>query len=179
MTPLEPQDPVSEAARKLLLARAERLRQKPAEEEEEAFWTAEFPLGGQAYALPLECLVACQSLKLVTSVPLSNPNLAGIVRFQRRILGVVSLAGLLGSGGWSRDPSVLLVLKLGEDRLLAVDCEEIPRSASLPLAAVQEARAAGESNGIVKVQRPGKGPLHLIEVSSLFSLHPGRSGDGL
>lgn len=178
MSSMESQNQVEEAARKLLVARAERLRQKPAEEEEEAFWTAEFPISGEAYALPLDCLVACQSLRLVTPVPLSDPNLAGIVRFQRRILGVMSLTGLLGSNGWSRDPAVMLVLKLGGDRLLAVDCEEIPRSGSLPLPAVEEAKKTGAVGGIFKVRRPGKSPLNLIDVSSLFAVRSERSGDG-
>ncbi len=178
MAPFEPLDQVKESARKLLLARAERLRQKPATEEEEVFWTAEFPMGGEAYALPLECLVACQSLKLVTPVPLSDPTLAGIVRFQRRILGVMSLSGLLGSHGWTRDPSVMLVLRLEGDRLLAVDCEEIPRSASLPLAAVDEARQTGATDGILKIQRPGQSALHLIEIASLFSLQSERGNHG-
>src|ERR1700722_1350612 len=103
---------LQDAARQLLLARAERLRHKPPAEEEDLFWAAEFPLGGEAYGLPLECLVACQSLRLVTPVPLSSTYLAGIVRFQRKILSVLSLSSLLGSQGWRRDPSVLLILKL-------------------------------------------------------------------
>jgi chemotaxis signal transduction protein len=174
----ESENRVQEAARRLLLARAERLRQKPEEEEQEVLWTAEFPLGGEAYALPLECLVACQPLKLVTPVPLSDPHLTGIVRFQRKILGVMSLAGLLGSQGWSRDPAVMLVLRLEGDRLLAVDCEEIPRSASLPAASVEEARKAGAVGGVLTIQRPGKSPLHLVEVSTLFFSAPQRSHHG-
>ncbi len=132
----EPENRVQEASRRLLLARAERLRQKPEEEEKEVFWTAEFPLGGEAYALPLESLVACQPLRLVTPVLLSDLHLTGIVRFQRRILGVMSLAGLLGSKGWSRDPSVMLVLRLegttGYWRSIARKFQEPPASLWTP-----------------------------------------------
>lgn len=173
-----PQDQAQETARKLLLARAERLREKPAGEEQEVFWTAEFPLGGEAYALPLGSLVACQPLRLVTPVPLSDPTLAGVVRFQRRLLSVMSLAGLLGSPGWRRDPSVMLVLKLDGERLVAVDCEEIPRSSSLPLPSVAQARKTGAVKGVLRIERPGQGPLNLVEIEDLFPpLGPG-SGHG-
>jgi chemotaxis signal transduction protein len=161
---------LQDAARRLLLARAERLRHKPQAEEEDLFWAAEFPLGGEAYGLPLECLVACQPLRLVTPVPLSSTTLAGIVLFQRKILSVLSLSSLLGSQGWRRDPSVLLILKLEAEKLAAVDCEEIPRAVSLPSAAVARARQTDGFNSVVNIDRPGQSPLRLIEISNLLSL---------
>lgn len=168
MTDSKPEDVVSEAARKLLLARADRLREKPVEEDPSVYWAAEFPLGGEAYALPLDCLVACEPLRLVTPVPLSDTTLAGVVRFQRRLLSVVSLAGVLGPKGWRRDPSVLLVLKLQGDRLAAVDCEEIPRALSLPLRDVEEARKEASAGPVLRVNRPGQEPLRLLEINRLF-----------
>lgn len=169
MTDPRPQDPLLDAAAKLLLTRAARLREKPAEEAQDLFWAAEFPLGGKAYALPLESLVACQPLRLVTPVPLCDPHLAGIVRFQRQLLSVMSLSALVGSGGWHRDPSVMLILRLEGDRLAAVDCEEIPRTSSLPQGAVTEARLKAEGAGVLAVSRPGQEPLHLLEISKLLS----------
>jgi chemotaxis signal transduction protein len=166
----EPDFPLDETARKLLLARAERLRQKPEAEDEDFFWVAEFPLGGEAYGLPLDCLVACQPLRLVTPVPLSSTYLAGIVRFQRRILSVLSLSSLLGSQGWRRDPSVLLILKLEAEKFVAVDCEEIPRAVSLPSAWVARARQTEGLQPVVKVERPGQSVLRLIEISNLLSV---------
>ena len=167
--PSRPQDQVDEATKVVLLARAERLRDRPKEEDPEIFWAAEFPLGGEAYAFPLESLVACLPLRLVTQVPLSDSRLTGIVRFQRKLLGVMSLSGMLGSKGWRRDPTVLLVLKVGGERMTAVDCEEIPRSSSLPIQAVQQARQAAGEESVVTVPRPGREPLHLIDVPRLFS----------
>lgn len=168
-------NPLDEASRRILLARAERLRQRPVEEEQGLFWTAEFPLGGEAYAFPLECLVACQPLRLVTPIPLCDPHLAGIVRFQRKILTVISLAGLLGSHGWCRDPSVMLVLRLEGERLTAVDCEEIPRAATVPEEAVK--RASHNAKGVAVIERMGQIPLHLLEPDHLL-LNPsgGRHG---
>ena len=164
-----PHDPLMDAATKLLLTRAERLRERPAEEAQDLFWTAEFPLGGKAYALPLESLVACQPLRLVTPVPLCDPHLAGIVRFQRQLLSVMSLSALVGSGGWHRDPSVMLILRLEGEKLAAVDCEEIPRTSSLPQTAVAEARRKGEGAAVLAVNRPGQEPLHLVEISKLLA----------
>ncbi|SRR5579871_530355 len=169
MTDPRPQDPLMDAAAKLLLTRAARLREKPEEEARDLFWAAEFPLGGKAYALPLETLVACQPLRLVTPVPLCDPHLAGIVRFQRQLLSVMSLAALVGSAGWHRDPSVMLILRLEGDRPAAVDCEEIPRTSSLPQETVVEARRRGEGAAVLSIQRPGQEPLHLIEISKLLS----------
>lgn len=162
-------DPLKEAAVQLLLTRAARLREKPAEEAQDLFWAAEFPLGGKAYALPLEALVACQPLRLVTPVPLCDPHLAGIVRFQRQLLSVMSLSALVGAEGWRRDPSVMLVLRLQGDRLAAVDCEEIPRTSSLPLGAVAEARRKAEGAPVLTLERPGLETLRLIEISKLLS----------
>jgi chemotaxis signal transduction protein len=167
--PLTPHDPIGETARKLLEVRAERLRRKPPEEEEEIFWMAEFSLGGEAYAFPLESLLACQPLKLVTPVPLSASPIAGIVRFQRRILSVMNLAVLLGTSGWHRDPSILLVLKLDEDRMVAVDCEEIPRASNIPMGTAVEARETGLLSNFHTIQRPGLSPLRLVEISNLFT----------
>ena len=169
----EPEVPINEAARRLLLARAEQLRQRPAVEDEDVFWAAEFPLGGEAYGLPLECLVACQPLRLVTPVPLSSTYLTGIVRFQRRILSVMSLSSLLGSKGWRRDPSVMLILKLEADKFIAVDCEEIPRAVSLPSAEVARAREEGGFKPVLLVERPERSPLRLIEISNLVSIRMG------
>ena len=168
MNDAKPEDVVNAASRKLLLARADRLREKPVEEDLSVYWAAEFPLGGEAFALPLDCLVACEPLRLVTPVPLSDSTLAGVVRFQRRLLSVVSLAGVLGPKGWRRDPSVLLVLKLQGDRLAAVDCEEIPRALCLPLKAVEEARQGAASGPVLLVKRPDQEPLRLIDLNRLF-----------
>ncbi len=173
-----PQAPLDEVTAKLLLSRAERLRERPAEEAQDVFWAAEFPLGAEAYALPLECLVACQPLRLVTPVPLSDTRLTGVVRFQRRLLSVMSLSGMLGSPGWKRDPSVMLVLKLDGEHLVAVDCEEIPRTSSLPLKALEEARRKGNGASVLLIERPGQGPLHLIETSGLFGKTRSGSGHG-
>ena len=163
------ENPLSETVSKLLLARAARLREKPAEEEQDIFWAAEFPLGGAAYALPLEILVACQPLRLVTPVPLCDPHLTGIVRFQRRLLTVMSLSAMVGSPGWRRDPSVMLILKLGPEKLAAVDCEEIPRASNLPALVVEEARRSRAQDAVLKIDRPGQSPLHLVDISKLLS----------
>src|SRR5260370_40412081 len=111
----------------LLLERAGRVRAHKKEEAlEDGGWMAEFSLGGQGFALPLEQLLSCIPLKGVTQVPLARRGVIGVLRYQGRVLRVLSLASLLGSRGWRRDPSVLLILKYGREEL-AVDCEEIPR----------------------------------------------------
>lgn len=120
---------------RLLEQRAERLRRRKVDNEDEGgVWAAEFELGGERYALPLERLRACLPLKGVTPVPLARPGVVGIVRWEGRLVAVFSLASVLGLKGWRRDPSVLLLLALG-DNAVGLDCEEIPRSVQLPVPA--------------------------------------------
>ena len=135
--------PTAPELRELLERRAQRLSEKPrASEEESVLWVAEFPIGEESYALPLESLRAAVPLKMVTPVPLSPPHVIGILRFHGQILSALSLSSLLGGRGWREDPAVLLVVDPGMGgRLVALDCERIPKPVSLPHAAVEEARA--------------------------------------
>src|SRR5437899_13058825 len=88
----------------LLVQRAERVRRKPAEtDEENVLWVAEFPVGEETYALPLETLRAAVPLKMVTAVPLSPSHVIGILRFQGQIVTALSLASLLVGRGWRVD----------------------------------------------------------------------------
>ena len=124
------------------MKRAERIRRKPSEaEDENLLWVAEFPVGEETYALPLDTLRAAVPLRMVTPVPLSPPHVIGILRFQGQILAALSLASLLGGRGWREDPAVLLVVDPGFGRLVALDCERIPKPTGLPHAQVEEARA--------------------------------------
>src|SRR5207244_1724402 len=108
---LEPRfpDEIAQDERELLDRRAARLREKPRETEEESvLWAAEFPVGEDSYALPLDTLRAAVPLKMVTPVPLSPPHVIGILRFQGQILTAMSLSSLLGGRGWREAPAVLL-----------------------------------------------------------------------
>ena len=141
---VQPREPggIAPELNDLLVRRAERIRQKPAEaEDENLLWVAEFPVGEETYALPLDTLRAAVPLKMVTPVPLSPPHVIGILRFQGQIVTALSLASLLGGRGWREDPAVLLVVDPGFGRLVALDCERIPKPSGLPQAQVVEARA--------------------------------------
>src|SRR3989442_5201162 len=130
----------------LLVQRAERVRGEPAEtDEENVLWVAEFPVGEETYALPLETLRAGVRLKMVTAVHLSPSHVIGILRFQGQIVTALSLASLLGGRGWREDPAVLLVVDPGFGRLGALDCERIPKPTGLPDALGEEARARSTS----------------------------------
>lgn len=160
---------MDQASLKLLLQRAERVREHKKEEEavEDGGWIAEFTLGGQAFALPLEQLLSCIPLKGVTPVPLGKKGMIGILRHQGKVIRVLSLASLLGSRGWRRDPSVLLVLKTGKEEL-AVDCEEIPRVGQLPTSALQFAREMG-GEGVVELTQAGGKLLRYLNLEPLLA----------
>lgn len=120
----------------LLEQRAERLRRrKEDDQEDDGAWAAEFELGGERYALPLERLRACLPLKGVAPVPLAKRGVVGVMRWDGRVVAVFSLSSLLGLKGWRRDPSVLLLITKG-DGVVGLDCEEIPRSLQLPFQAL-------------------------------------------
>jgi len=163
----------------VLRVRAERLRAKPAADEEASeVWVAEFPLGDDRFALPLEALRAVLPLSLVTPVPLSPPHVVGVLRFDRRIISVLSLASLLGSPGWRQDPTVVVVVDPGWGRLAALDCEAIPRALPIPAAAVEAARAAHPAGQLVEIVTPGdRHRLNLIDLRNLLELRrEGRHG---
>src|SRR5436853_6665900 len=153
----------------LLVRRAERVRRKPAEtDEENVLWVAEFPVGEDSYALPLETLRAAVPLKMVTPVPLSPPHVIGILRFQGQILTALSLSSLLGGRGLREDPAVLLVVDPGlGGRLLALDCERIPKPVPLPHALVEEALARA-TGAVAEVTLPGLHQVNLLDLRRLM-----------
>ena len=62
----------------LLIRRAARIKHKPPESlDDNLLWVAEFPVGEETYAIPLEKLRAAVPLKMVTPVPLSPPHVVG------------------------------------------------------------------------------------------------------
>jgi chemotaxis signal transduction protein len=169
-------DELDEHTREVLAKRAERLRAPPADVAEEALvWVAEFPVGDERYAIPLSSLRAAVPLRRVTQVPLSRPHVIGILRFQGQIVTALSLASLLGIKGWSQDPAVLLVVDPGWGRLVALDCEEIPRPSGLSLPAVEAARVKGQK-AVMEIVHSGH-IVNLIDFARLLDRRTGaRSG---
>jgi purine-binding chemotaxis protein CheW len=161
-------EPFAPELNALLERRAARVRARPTDAEEESvLWVAEFPVGEDNYAIPLDLLRAAVPLRMVTPVPLSPPHVIGILRFQGQIVTALSLASLLGGRGWREDPAVLLVVDPGLGRLVAVDCERIPKPAGLPLKQVADARAKA-SGPIAEVTLPGLRQVHLLDLRELM-----------
>jgi purine-binding chemotaxis protein CheW len=158
--------------RAVLEQRAERLR-APVQQASEGpvEWVAEFPVGEDRYAIKLSALRAAVPLRRVTPVPLSMPHVVGILRFQGSIVTALSMASLLGIKGWRHDPAVLLVVDPGWGRLVAIDCEEIPRPIGLSAAEVAEARAQG-SGPVHEIVHDG----HIVHVLDLARLLDRRTG---
>ena len=168
---VEPRFPeaMTEQQVELLERRAARLREKPAAYTDEAMvWVAEFPIGDESYALPLDGLRAAVPLKMVTPVPLSPPHVIGILRFQGQVLTAMSLASLLGGRGWREDPAVLLVVDPGMGgRLVAIDCEHIPKPVPLPVSQVEAARARS-TGAVADVTLPGMQQINLVDLRRLL-----------
>jgi purine-binding chemotaxis protein CheW len=153
---------------RLLERRAERVRERPPSPEDESLlWVAEFPVGEETYAIPLEMLRAAVPLRMVTPVPLSPPHVIGILRFQGQILTALSLSSILGGRGWREDPAVLLVVDPGFGRLVALDCERIPKPTGFPHALVEAARARA-SGPIAEVTLPGMRQVSLLDLRRLM-----------
>ena len=152
----------------LLGRRAERARHKPSETDEESVvWVAEFPVGEETYAIPLDVLRAAVPLKMVTAVPLSPPHVIGILRFQGQIVTALSLASLLGGRGWREDPAVLLVVDPGFGHLVALDCERIPKPVGVPHAILAEARARS-AGAVCELTLPGMRQVNLLDLLRLM-----------
>ena len=173
---VQPRDPGGFAPElnELLARRAQRIREKPAEaEDENLLWVAEFPVGEETYALPLDTLRAAVPLKMVTPVPLSPPHVIGILRFQGQIVTALSLASLLGGRGWREDPAVLLVVDPGFGRLVALDCERIPKPSGLPHAQVAEARALS-TGATCEITLAGARQVSLLDLLRLMDRRQGQ-----
>ena len=152
----------------LLERRAQRVRERPqGVDEESVLWVAEFPVGEESYAIPLDMLRAAVPLRMVTPVPLSPPHVIGILRFQGQIVTALSLASILGGRGWREDPAVLLVVDPGFGRLVALDCERIPKPGGYPHALVEEARARTEG-AVIELTLPGLRQVHLLDLRRLM-----------
>lgn len=157
----------------LLARRAERMRAQPlATQEEAVLWVAEFPMGEDRYAISLEALRACVPLKMVTPVPLSSPQVIGILRFQGQIITALSLASLLGVRGWREDPKVLLVVEPGWGQTVALDCEQIPKPVGLPITLVEEARAK-KQGAVVEITTREMKQVTLIDLKQLLDKRAG------
>ena len=156
-------------AQQLLAKRAERVKSasQNTTEDEAILWVAEFAIGEDTYAIPLSALRAAVPLRMVPPVPLSAPQVIGILRFQGQILTAMSLASLLGSRGWRQDPAVLLVVDPGWGQLTALDCEQIPKPSPLPMMLVEQARARG-SNAILEITTRDMRQVNLIELARLL-----------
>jgi chemotaxis signal transduction protein len=149
----------------LLERRAERARKQRPELVDEArglLWVAQFPVGDETYAFPLACLRAALPLRMVTPVPLAPPYVIGVLRHEATLITALSLVSVLGVRGWHVDPAVLLVVELAPGRLVAVDCESVPRAVGLPLVVVEDARARSVRSPI-EVVTESMQRLNLIE----------------
>lgn len=144
IVPRPPAAPATRAEEKLLRIRAAELARGTAElePEPEGLAVAMFSVGEEIYAIPLEHLRAAIPLTTVTPIPQAPPQIIGIVRFRGQAVTVLSFAAIFGVGGWRVDPAVLVVLEGPDARLIAVDCEHIPRAATLSHAAIEVARSA-------------------------------------
>jgi purine-binding chemotaxis protein CheW len=163
--------------REILQRRAERLRAAPqaASAGPIEHHLAEFPVGDETYAIPLSAFRAVVPLRRVTPVPLARPHIVGILRFQGQIVTALSMAALLGIKGWRQDPSVLLVVDPGWGRLVAIDCEDVPRPVSIAHAALDEARSR-ESRAVTEIVHDGR-VVHLLDLAKLLDRRSGgRSG---
>jgi chemotaxis signal transduction protein len=159
-------------AEQLLAERALVIRDRPGstQDDEALLWLAEFPLGDDVYAVPLASMRAALPLKGVTSVPLAPAHVVGILRFQGQAIAVLSLASLLGNPGWREDPQTLLVLEMGGGRLVAIDCEQIPRPTAVPLRMLEQARSrsASQARAILELQTADRRQILLLDLHRLL-----------
>ena len=113
----------------------------------------------------------------MTPVPLSQPHVIGVLRYQGQVLAALSLAALLGGHGWRQDPAVLLVVERGDGEFCALDCEAIPRPLSLSTAAVEVARTHSDAP-VLEIPYGNRQLIHLIDLPRLFARGAGARNVG-
>ncbi|HMI86661.1 MAG TPA: chemotaxis protein CheW [Polyangiaceae bacterium] len=166
---------ITDSVRALLDARAERLRARLEMKAEEAtVMVAEFRVGTEVFAIPLQDFRAGVPLKHVTPVPLSPADVIGIVRYQGRVITAFSLASLLRVQGWRMDPTVLLIVEPTPGHLVGLDCEQIPKPSTLPLAAIEKARARNRG-AVLELLTPGLAQVKLLDLSALLASRMGNT----
>jgi purine-binding chemotaxis protein CheW len=111
-------------------------------------------------------------LKGVAPVPLSPPEIVGIVRFEGQSISVFSLSNLIGEPGWNRDPAVLLVIEPTPGQLIAVDCEQIPTPFSVPASRVTAARTQAK-DAVFPVVLEGGRRIQFVDLSALLDARNG------
>jgi len=179
LVPPPPEAAPPDAEEALLRARADELARGAVElePEDEGLAVAMFPMGEDTYAVPLEHLRAAVPLTAVTPVPHAPPHVIGIVRFRGQAVTALSFAAIFGVGGWRVDPAVLVVLEGPDRRLIAIDCEQIPRPAMLPLDAIAMGRSGG-AGPVIELALPEVGRVMLLDdLDPLFGAL-GRRTDG-
>jgi purine-binding chemotaxis protein CheW len=162
----------------MLKARADELARGAAaqETEDEGMAVAMFPMGEDTYAIALEHLRAAIPLTTVTPVPQAPPHVIGIVRFRGQAVTVLSFAAIFGVAGWRVDPAVLVVIEGPDHRLIAIDCEAIPRPGTLPLDMIAVARSAG-TGPVIELALPRLGRVMLLDdLEPLFGAFGRRDG---
>jgi chemotaxis signal transduction protein len=169
MTPKEAAPPAADVL-DLLERRAQRAKTRTEAVEEEAVtWVAEFAVGEERFAVPLASLRAAVPLRTVTPVPLSPPEVIGVLRFQGEIITALSLASLLGIRGWREDPAVLIVVDRGGGQKVALDCEQIPKPVALSSALVDAAKAGAGNAPWAEVTGREMHQVNLIDIGRLLA----------
>jgi chemotaxis signal transduction protein len=179
IVPRRPDEPMTAAEAARLQIRAGELARGVAElaPELDGLSVATFPVGDDIYAIPLEHLRAAIPLAAVTPIPRAPSHIIGIVRFRGQAVTVLSFAAIFGVGGWRVDPAVLVVLGGPGNRVIAIDCEQIPRASVLPVAAVAVARST-RTGPVVELAIPALGRVMLLDdLEPLFGAQ-GRRPDG-
>ncbi len=152
----------------LLRRRADRLAMPaPAPDDDAVVWIAELPLGDERYALRLDTLRGVVALRNVTPVPLSPPDVVGVLRFQGQLVTAFSLAALLGGRSTQRDPTVLVLVDAGPGHLVALDCEETPKPMALPTALWEAARTE-QRGALVEITTGDLRVVSLIDLPRLL-----------
>ncbi len=157
--------------RRLLEARAERLRAQPATpEEEQVAWLAAFAIGGERWAFPLDSVRSVLKLRHVTPVPLGPPALVGVARIEGEVVPVWSLAALLGGRTWRSDARFLVVLQ-SRGRVFVVDSEQVPMATTVSMRALAEGEQ--RPDGLAREVRTPSEVVRVVDVEALVA-----RGDG-
>jgi chemotaxis signal transduction protein len=174
VTPALPDESISPQIAALLERRAQLLGAPVAKEDlDSVLWVAEFPAGDERYAIPLAQLKAAVPISLVTALPLSAPHVLGILRYEGQIVTALNLATLLSARGWKKDPALLLIVDPGwRGHLVALDCEETPRTVALSQAKIEQAHTDA-SGALQMVMTPESSQVGLIDLPKLLDRRTG------
>ncbi len=128
-----------------------------------------FHLGGQMYALPIECVQEIQQIVRFAEVPDVSPAILGMVNLRGEVIPAVDLRTIVGIPAVEFTIDTPMVICRTDDGAVAVVVDEVDDVVDLPEGCVQPAPPMHSlASRMLGVCRFEKGMVFLLDIDALL-----------